>query len=183
MENRSWFQQPEMIVGLSALLVSLVAVGVALYSAYIDRAYARASVWPRLEVGRAFNSDVYAYLVTNNGTGPAVVKWAALTLKDKPQTHWEQYMASIAGDKKLNADTIHYGQSHISTSVLPATKQIKVMSSDKPELIALLHKASSETELKLCYCSIYDECWITSWKQPLPLAVDECITPQQAFSQ
>ena len=183
MENKSWFQQPEMIVGLSALLVSLVAVGVALYSAYIDRAYARASVWPRLEVGRSFNPETYTYLVTNNGTGPAVVKWAVLTLKGEPLAHWRQYMDSIVPDEKQDGDVIRYSQSHISTSVLPATKEIKVMSSDAPELIAMLHQASSDTELQLCYCSIYDECWTTSWKQPQPIPVSECITPQQAFSQ
>ncbi len=50
-----------MIIAGSALLVSLITAFVSIYSAFIDRAYARASVWPRLEIFRSYN-DGYFFL-------------------------------------------------------------------------------------------------------------------------
>ncbi len=40
----AWYKIPEMIVALSALLISIVMTIVAIYSAHIDRSYARASM-------------------------------------------------------------------------------------------------------------------------------------------
>ena len=65
-----WYKKPEMIVAFSALLISLITAAVSVYSAYVDRSYARASVWPRLELHRSFGSNHFNYGVTNSGNGP-----------------------------------------------------------------------------------------------------------------
>lgn len=44
--KRGFSLSGEMLKGISALLVSRVAVVISLYSAWIDRAHARVSVWP-----------------------------------------------------------------------------------------------------------------------------------------
>ncbi|WP_445768576.1 hypothetical protein [Rheinheimera sp.] len=61
MTTRYNLRNPEMIIAGSALLVSLITAFVSIYSAFIDRAYARASVWPRLEIFRSYN-DGYFFL-------------------------------------------------------------------------------------------------------------------------
>lgn len=55
--KRAWYQSPEMLVGLSAVLVSVVALGVGMYSAYIERTSARAAVWPSLMLARSYNAE------------------------------------------------------------------------------------------------------------------------------
>jgi len=66
-----------MLVAMSVLFISIVTAAVSIYSASTDRKYAKASVWPRLEIFRSFNSDKsFEYAVTNNGTGPAIIKYA-----------------------------------------------------------------------------------------------------------
>ncbi|MCW8108308.1 hypothetical protein OPS25_07355 [Alteromonas ponticola] len=42
--DNPWFKKPEMMVALSALFIGLITAGVSVYSAYVGRAYARASV-------------------------------------------------------------------------------------------------------------------------------------------
>ena len=64
--KRKWYTQPEMLVAISALITSLVAVVVAMYSAYIDRAYAKASVWPSVIIARSWQSNRYEYIVLNH---------------------------------------------------------------------------------------------------------------------
>ena len=75
MNNTKWFQNPEMVIALSALLIGLVTAAVSIYSAYIDREYAKASVWPKLEIFRNTQSDSFAYQVLNSGTGPAIIQY------------------------------------------------------------------------------------------------------------
>ncbi len=70
------FKNPEMIIAVSALIVSLITAFASIYSAFIDRAYARSSVWPRLEIHRSYSDkdSSFSYMVNNKGTGPAVIK-------------------------------------------------------------------------------------------------------------
>ena len=79
MDSIKWYKSPEMIVALSALIIGLVTAFTSIYSAYVDREYARASVWPRLEIFRSFNGNSsFSYGVSNNGTGPALIKYAKI---------------------------------------------------------------------------------------------------------
>ena len=80
MTTRYSFKNPEMIIAASALIVSLITAFVSIYSAFIDRAYARSSVWPRIELARGHNTkSSFRYIVSNNGTGPALIQYARVT--------------------------------------------------------------------------------------------------------
>jgi len=61
-----------MIVALSALHISVVTTIIGVYSTMIDRSYARASVWPRVELYRSFTlepgQESFNYGLMNNGT-------------------------------------------------------------------------------------------------------------------
>ena len=83
MTKIAWYKKPEMIVALSALLISVVTTIIGLYSTMIDRSYARASVWPRVEIYRSHSLEkgYFSYGVMNNGTGPAIIKYAKVTTK------------------------------------------------------------------------------------------------------
>ncbi len=84
MAQPKWYKNPEMIVAFSALLIGIVTAFTSIYSAYVDRTYARASVWPRLEIFRSFSQGNFSYGVDNNGTGPAIIKYARVKYEGKP---------------------------------------------------------------------------------------------------
>jgi hypothetical protein len=90
MDSIKWYKSPEMIVALSALLIGLVTAFTSIYSAYIDREYARASVWPKLEIFRSFNSNSFSYDVSNSGTGPALIKYAKVQDGSTYIKTWEE---------------------------------------------------------------------------------------------
>ncbi|MFY8326594.1 hypothetical protein [Pseudoalteromonas sp. ZZD1] len=54
----------------------------------IARSYARASVWPRVELYRSFSmkseQESFSYGLMNNGTGPAIIKDAKVTYNNEP---------------------------------------------------------------------------------------------------
>ncbi|MCL1145162.1 hypothetical protein L2747_03915 [Shewanella marinintestina] len=169
MNSIKWFKNPEMIVALSALLLGLVTAFTSIYSAYIDREYSRASVWPRLEIFRSFNSDSFSYGVSNNGTGPALIKYAKV--KDGPK-----YIKTWKDIKPFHAIT----QSHISNRTLSPQNSITPLLYKGDNAKALV-RADDSISIELCYCSIYEECWVID-RSNRPTPVEACsIDDEQMF--
>ncbi|WP_299786815.1 hypothetical protein [uncultured Shewanella sp.] len=161
MEEVKWYKKPEMIVALSALLISLVTTVISMYSAYIDRAYARASVWPRLEIFRSFGDEHFEYGVTNSGNGPALIKYAVVQYKSDAIKYW--------GDIP---DLPNFVQSHLGARILSPQNSIQpiVYRGEKSKEFL---EADKFINIELCYCSIYEECWLTN-RVNEPILVNSC---------
>jgi hypothetical protein len=154
-------KNPEMIIAVSALFVSLVTVVISIYSAHIDRTYSRASVWPRLEVFRSHGKGFFEYGVTNNGTGPALIKYAKIKDNNKIINYWNEI--PMIGN---------FTQSHIGTRILPSLatiNPIKLTGSVSAEMV----KIDENLTIELCYCSIYEECWVID-RSNNPTPVELC---------
>ena len=162
MDSIKWYKSPEMIVALSALLIGLVTAFTSIYSAYVDREYARASVWPRLEIFRSFNGNSsFSYGVTNNGTGPALIKYAKVQDGSKYIKTWKEIEAFQ-----------NIRQSHISNRTLSPQNSITPVLY-KGENAKALVKADALIGIELCYCSIYEECWVID-RNNRPTTVEAC---------
>jgi len=178
MAIRYSFKNPEMIIAGSALIVSLITAFVSIYSAFIDRAYARSSVWPRIEIARGHDSKSYfRYLVSNNGTGPALIQYARVTYNGEAIPNWQTLFA------KYGIANEGMAQSHIGTTVLPAQKQINPVEINNAAFYSKHYSQDHLISIELCYCSIYNECWLVDREnQPQPVA--QCsIDDSQRFLQ
>ncbi|GLX83739.1 hypothetical protein [Thalassotalea eurytherma] len=171
MNSIKWYKNPEMIVALSALLIGLVTTFISIYSAYIDREYARASVWPRLEVFKSSSGNSFSYGVSNNGTGPALIKYAKIRDGSKYIKTWKE----IKPFQNIR-------QSHISNRTLSPQNSITPLSYKGEDAKAFV-KADGSISIELCYCSIYEECWVID-RSNQPTAVEACsIDNNQMFLQ
>ncbi|WP_228768406.1 hypothetical protein [Shewanella sp. TC10] len=170
-DKKPWYQNPEMIVAFSALIIGIVTTFTSIYSASVDRAYARASVWPSVEIARGYGYDSFKYIVSNNGTGPAVIKYAKVTHDNKYLSKWSE----IDVFKEVT-------QSHLGKTVLSAQKTITPVLYKGNKVDDIL-KTDNLIAIELCYCSIYDECWIVN-RNNNPELVSHCeIASSQRFSQ
>lgn len=162
------FKSPEMIIAVSALIVSLITAFASIYSAFIDRAYARSSVWPRLEIHRSYDASkaYFSYGVNNKGTGPAVIKYARLSYNNKVLKSWPDYLQMRTGR------AVGHTQSNIGSKVLSAGESIKPMETRDKDAATLLPDEDG-LQIELCYCSIYDECWLVD-RTNTPTAVAQC---------
>jgi hypothetical protein len=160
MNKNNWYNKPEMIVAFSALLISVITAVIGVYSAYIDRAYARASVWPRIEIFRSYGQNNFEYGVVNKGTGPALIKYAKIQLKSKVIQEWRE----IPG-------LSNFTQSHIGNTIIPSLAIVTPISITNADVSKVLDNLSS-VKIEVCYCSIYDECWVTDkGNQPKPIEI------------
>ncbi|ABE54067.1 conserved hypothetical protein [Shewanella denitrificans OS217] len=161
MNSTKWYKNPEMIVALSALLIGLVTAFTSIYSAYVDRAYSRASVWPRIEISRNFGAETFGYNVTNSGTGPAMINYAKVNYDSTFIKSWSDIDVF---DKVI--------QSHVGNRILSSQQTIQplVYQGDKVKDILI---ADEMIGIELCYCSIYDECWVID-RENRPKPVEYC---------
>ncbi len=168
MSEQGWYRQPEMLVGFSAVLVSLVALAVGIYSAYIDRQSAHAAVWPSLMVAQSNAESRFRLLVLNQGTGPAIVRYARLTHDGQALKTWRDWT------KLVDEVEISYVQSHVGGGVIRAGQEIVGFQIDSALLLEpKVKKVLEATRVEICYCSVFDMCWVSD-SVNTPREVGEC---------
>ncbi len=182
---------PQMLVGLSALLLSVCGLFISIYEASLIRQAQRASVWPYVEVSASLRSSRIQLGVQNTGVGPARIQAASVTYKGETKANWWDL---ILNDLGANVDSVGFYQSAINGRVLPTNSEqeifFRITKDSGPaarELFASLRREIIEgtIDVTVCYCSVYDECWISSvqnmlkrWRGVEPLSasqvVDDC---------
>ena len=157
MNSSPWYKKTEMIIGLSALVVSLVAVCVGVYSAYLDRAFARASIWPKIEIHSLYSSSQkkFIYRIENVGTGPALIKHTKIKYKSEVIRNWEE-LAQLLGQKSSTFSTAAIG-----SRVLPALAIINPLISEDEGFAEALSNQRSSINIEICFCSVFNQCWLT----------------------
>ena len=164
-----WIRSPQVIVALSALLLSLCGLFVAVYEASLMRQSERASVWPYVQVSPSRSPERIAIWAQNTGVGPARIQKAALLHQDEILRSWSALVGELAP-----GDPIDSYRSMLSGRVLPAESERETIfmlqrSDDvnREQLVDDIWTAIVEGQLdvSVCYCSVYDECWVTSLQE------------------
>lgn len=163
-----WIRSPQTMIALSAVLLSVCGLFISIYETSLIREQQRASVWPNVEIAPSINPGDLKIFVQNTGVGPARIQTASVIYKDDVKADWGEVVRAIKYDK---VDNMSSYQSLINGRVLPFNSNQELIfriqsPSDKPEsdLAGKLSKAilNEELDVRLCYCSVYDECWTAS---------------------
>lgn len=162
--KHSFFRQPEMIVAVSAIVLSLCGLFIALYEASIARRAERASVWPHVEVAASVQGTQVQIWVRNTGVGPARVRAANLSLDGAVLDNWSELLDSL----QIDFRNITREYSLIGGRVLGVSTDIETIfavdlraDANDPDATLRVAEAffSEAADVELCYCSVYDECW------------------------
>jgi hypothetical protein len=187
----AWIARPESIIGICAIIVSVVAVGVSAYEARIQREWQRAAVWPYIQLGRSFYytdpdaaPDARRWTLTLNaenvGVGPAQVRDFHVTVDGKPQATWGAAMRAL-----LRAEEeISYGQSTILGTIVPAQRNVQMFQYvDQPLAEKLYREMDERLVFSACFCSVFDECWQTTSTQTHADNVESCVADETSFKE
>lgn len=146
--------EPQMFVGLAALLVSVCAVIVSIYGAALDRQAARASVWPHVELNLSVGDTEAIFDLLNTGVGPAQIDDIAITVSGRQANGWNAVWAVLL-DKAPTA----YAISTASERVLPAGGQIRMLHLPREALPPDFMTRLARIGVRVCYGSAFDEHW------------------------
>ena len=180
--------QPEMIVGLSAVFIGVCALAVSVYETQLMREEQRASVLPILELSRSYyiSEDAenraawrMSFQVENVGIGPARVLDFSVTVDGEPQNDWRTAIRELIGRDVLVA----YGQSTINGRTIPPERQVTMFDLTNTELAHDIKKEIDRLDFTACFCSVYDECWITSYSAfGGSTPVEQCVASEASFT-
>jgi hypothetical protein len=168
-----WWSNPQVLIAGVALLVSAASVVVAGSALWVaveagraDRYHKRISVRPHIEMSFWQNSEAAGWSYQNSGLGPAVIKSFRVLVDEKPRRDWKDMLRGLGiGVGRYNY--INFFPGNIVPAGPPATI-FKFEGQDSQSFLPKLHRI----EFELCYCSLYNECWMT-WTQKRQV-VDKC---------
>lgn len=158
------------IVASSATLIALVAMATAVYQSKLTRDQAKAAVWPYLFVGNSINAG-YERIVQNVGLGPAVVKAFEVRVNGAVVHSWNEVAES------LHVHPTWTGRKSTSFGpgfVVPVNTVITLLQLPDSSDARMFRLHRNEITTRLCYCSLYGDCWTVGEGSFEPKAVGSC---------
>lgn len=183
--SHRWF---DIAMAVAILLVSAGSLYVALHTGHTmdalvheNERLVRAQSTPILQYDAGNVADdgaaAQVFKVRNVGTGPARVHWFELK-------HGARTYSSVADFVLASGRSpITFIESSISETVLAQGDQRNLIvwrypaDAEGRSRWKQIDKARSETKVRACYCSVFDECWLSNLVADLPKPVPSCERP------
>jgi len=162
-----WLLEPQTLIALSAVLLSVCGLFVSLYETSLMRQEQRASVWPRVSIGFTINDTLVTFIAENAGVGPARVQSAEIRHNDSTMVNWSELMRRTSSGPLSVSSSLNL----VNGRVMSPEKRVefaKLDFRDEQQAAALAESVlDGTTDIRACYCSVYNECWVTSLQQRL----------------
>ena len=136
-----------------AALVGLLALCVSGYTAWLQQQQVRAQVWPYIETG--ISTSKHDLTLVNKGVGPALIRSVQIYVDGKPQRDWSAVYAALG----LKYDR-RPPYSTINGIVISAGERIEQVAFRSVEDFNLYARQATRVQMRLCYCSTMNECWM-----------------------
>lgn len=179
----------DLLVAFAALATSISSIWLALAQGDDMQRLVQAQSWPYIgfhsgnsTVDEATRERVRSlgFTVVNQGVGPARVRWMEVSVDGKPVPNTTALMlraARLPADARLDRRDVY--TSGIRGRVLRAGEEITFLRwhhavQREPVWSALDTARFGRIEIRACYCSVFDECWISHSESPDPVAVAQC---------
>lgn len=172
------------IATLGAVILSVVAILISVLEVSTMRTQQKASVWPYLQIKALYNAEGFQIFLQNKGIGPALVKDVKLFVDEEEIQGIEEAIVNLVGpENAFSYET--YRASNPSNSVMSADEDLllfsvplKVNKEGRLENfepgIMFAEQANTRFDISICYCSIFDDCWLTKVRQTSVQEVKSC---------
>jgi hypothetical protein len=162
-----------------AVLISVISIFLSFYQAKIAEKQAHAAVWPYVSIDYDVNDQGarsgFIWTVENNGLGPALIQSVIVSVDGKPQRSWDEVCKALGITRTFSST-----MSEVSGRVLPpdtgretTIDAIHVMS---PAEAKIFYEGRKRLAMEICYCSVYEECWVAHFGKQKVDKVDRCDT-------
>lgn len=190
--RRTGHSLADLIISVSAIILSVVSLFVAIQNAWTQREMVSASTWPfvagwvKIETAK---QGILRFGLSNSGVGPAKVHSFEVIYKGQPVSSARDLLRRCCGlpaDPKaadavlaprmssttVNEVVLRSGEDQTAFAYLPDPAN--------PALAQRFAEALRELQFRSCYCSVLDECWESN-NSMTPTRVKSCKTPEPLF--
>lgn len=176
------------ILAIGNLAIGIPAVAISLSVAYF--AFVQASATDRMQVAAVWPNVSYVtsnqnaedggmgpirLALTNNGVGPGIVRGLQVEYEGERYVDFEDLLRDCcagAGERvstgigSINGEVLRPGEEAMFAMVIPEGTQ--------EEVYDRFNRERLQFRVSVCYCSVFDDCWIDSWNLDQPEPVDQC---------
>lgn len=153
-ESRRWYTMPDMIVALSAALISLCTFAVSGYEAWLQRHHDRAEVWPHVELSLVNTPEESTLSIDNTGIGPAIIKSMTVTVDGKAVRNWGDALIAVLGRAPDAFD-----HSTVVSRALRAGDHVTLIGLRRVDLPTGSMAKFARVGIEVCYSSVFDDSW------------------------
>ena len=176
-------------IGVPALLISLVVAYGTYVQAGATQRMQEAAAWPFVAYSTGNYTPEGQRLInlsfTNNGLGPALVGPVEVKFRGSVMRSPVDLLAACCGYR--DNQTMQLRTSPIVNVALRPGEEVLFMGLPavpaNTEMVDLLDASREEIQVRACYCSIFDDCWIVEGAQARPRAVEACPTDWTVWRQ
>ena len=169
-----------------AMLVSIAVAYFAFEQAEATKRMQFAEVWPNAVIETSNRApdgrSVGTIAVVNNGVGPARIRGIELRYRDRTYTMLRDLLAACC---TTDAARMPMGAATINGVVVPPGEKVVFARMDPervpPDVWKRFERTLPDLQVKLCYCSVFDECWVADWDSIDSRSVAQCPTNWQQY--
>ena len=164
----------QLITSCSSMGIALCALILAFYSSCQTRRTTLLSARPYVELAFSFNDQGAGWTFRNMGLGPAVVRSFEVSYDDQPLRSWDDLMSKLGLVGNVKFSVAGPGVIAPPYKTGDATEIFWASPADRDKLV----RNYSRVQISTCYCSLYDECWRSTYSKqqsdPTPKKVSSC---------
>lgn len=164
-------RRADTIIALSGMIVACSALWFTIQQSENAEKLERLRWQPKVAWGVSRNyADGYHLTITNEGLGPAYIKWIQVYWDDQMMPHWPaiyEEVNRVEGGVLPKTIRQSFSFAHNET-VLPhdgERSQKRMLSEREPQWRDGLWRASRHMSFVTCYCSMLGECRVQAWTQ------------------
>ena len=146
------------------MLVALCALMLSIFQGYATRKHARLSVRPLVTISGAVNEHGSGWKLGNTGLGPGLVRWFEVTVDGKPVHNWLEFGQAVGLPEGFQ---FRYWVPSRATTIPPQEPKEFFWVQPGPADQAL-RSTQAKVTMRMCYCSLYEECWLATGGPNVP---------------
>ncbi len=148
----------ELIISMSAVMMSFIAVIVSIQQTKIAREQQKAGMWPHLEIFNTHpDSTLYTFVVSNQGVGPAIIKKCEIYIQDTIYQDFQGILIDYQFNglySNIRKDKIIQAGQNFEMIKITGSKEMDKWFKVQGEFMK---------GIKIQYASIYGDCWEISY--------------------
>ncbi len=200
------YRSIELLVAACVVIISLASLFVAVFQGVVMQRTMEASVMPLVQVGHGNIDDngvdwSIQITVTNTGLGPAQVHYLAMYWNDELITDTSDFMAACCSPEEIAPDDrLDYMYSlfrsremalvfdDVQMRYLAPQERVDFIRFDRPDedtqprghaVWQAVDAARRDISYETCYCSVFDQCWVSTFPRQTREPVRQCMVPTQ----
>ncbi len=180
-KNASPVQEQSVANTTNANMLSYIAIGLsvlALFVSVLEVSYlhdeVRSQAWPYLQLNMRYSEEGFELNVINKGVGPAKVRSVKMFLDDNEVTDIDQAILDTVGPENAFSYELYFSRNPAPGVMSADEKAVFFKVPWQPNTRLLTQSWANRIDLTACYCSVYDQCWVSRMGQGDPVKTEYC---------